>query len=281
MTDDVCDICSGPCETCGRQMAESETARKWKQGDHPDVIAITYGRDHRAEQLVDQLLARKPVAEWAPLARRMLDRDLLSDDKFWWSLLALTDRERRKNPEPRQLPSYATRVTAAHQVMVAAKVADQLRNGRDPEPRFDATAPVDDIEIYDYPAAQRIAYARSGGACEADGLHHRNCPGRDDAQPDSGRYFITHHIYPREKAKQDIKRLRSLARHGDVDAAAEAQRITNLLDHPANLLVVFNGFTGLGAGGCHGRIHKERTLAKDLGLLAASLDHVSPTIPKG
>ena len=61
--------------------------------------------------------------------------------------------------------------------------------------------------------------------------------------------FIVHHVFPREQAKK---------------ARIPLERV----DVPDNLIVVWNGHTGLGAGGCHGRIHRERTSARSLGLLA-------------
>ena len=81
--------------------------------------------------------------------------------------------------------------------------------------------------------------------CQAKGLHHRDCPG--EIHPATVNTFSVHHRYPKERAKRD-------GFTGDIDA-----------QH--NLLAVWNGTTGLGAGGCHGRIHSERRKAKDLGLL--------------
>lgn len=224
-----------------------------KDGDSPDVIVITYGRCNAALELVADLLAVVPPAEWQTLARRMLDRELLVDDENFWAPL---QRRRRRNLgkpiDPADIPSGSTKLTAGH-LLLAAWLGYQHQETDDP--------PVDDLyhesgrlRVYEYDEARRIAHQRSGGMCEADELHHRNCPRDDRANPEQ---FVTHHIYPRERAKRD-------GLEGDP-----------IVDHPANLLVVWNGY-GSGAGGCHWRIHTERRLATELGYLARDLSHVVP-----
>lgn len=76
--------------------------------------------------------------------------------------------------------------------------------------------------------------------CEAEGLHHPDCPG-EWFPPSAGLgYFVTHHVLP-------------FADGGSDDVG--------------NLRFVWNGWTPFGAGGCHGRIHTRAGLARDLGLL--------------
>jgi hypothetical protein len=89
-----------------------------------------------------------------------------------------------------------------------------------------------------YADARAVVWRRAGGRCEAEGLHHADCPGWSQGREWQ---FVTHHVLPRS---------------------------ANGPDEPANLLLVWNGLTGLGAGGCHGRIHAEARRAVDLGLLA-------------
>lgn len=224
-----------------------------KDGDSPEVIVITYGRCDAAAEMVQDLMAVVPAAEWRTLARRMMDRDLLADDEWWGALQRRRRRIAGKPLKPSDLPSYSTRVTIGHLLMAAD-------DGRAWTPPIDPI--VDDYRHasgryrkWDYADARLVAWDRSGGFCEADGLHHRGCPGDLKHAEDQ---TVTHHIYPREVAKR------------------EGLQNDPLLDHPGNLLVVWNGLTTKGAGGCHGRIHTERRVARDLGLLARSLDHVAP-----
>lgn len=72
-----------------------------------------------------------------------------------------------------------------------------------------------------YQEQRRIAFERSGGRCEAEGLHHKDCTGFAN---------ITHHVKPRPEGP----------------------------DHNSNLITLYNGETPLGAGGCHQLVHQER-----------------------
>lgn len=82
-----------------------------------------------------------------------------------------------------------------------------------------------------YDAAGREAIRRSGGRCEADGIHHLNCPGYGT---------VRHHIHEQSKGGTD---------------------------ESDNVLWVWGGDTVGGVGGCHGRIGSERQLAIELGYL--------------
>lgn len=212
-------------------------------GDHPDVVTVTYHRSNAALELVEDLTRIVPPEEWGALSLRMLDKDVLLNE-VWWGALQRRRFRALGRPAPKRHPSLATRVHAGH--LLAAVVL-----GRSWVPPGSPTAPAEPLAPWDYREAQRVAWERSGGACQADGLHHQHCPGRPSTH-DQERQFVTHHVYPREAAKRD-----------------KVPR--NVVDNPANLIVVWNGFTGLGAGGCHGRIHRERTAARRLGLLARTL----------
>jgi hypothetical protein len=77
-------------------------------------------------------------------------------------------------------------------------------------------------------------FRRAGGRCQADGMHHPDCPGRlpvDD--------WSAHHIQPRGKGGAD---------------------------ELGNLIAVWCP-GGLGLNGCHGRLHTRRWDAERLGLL--------------
>ena len=89
----------------------------------------------------------------------------------------------------------------------------------------------------------RISIAR--GRCEAHGLHHRDCPGT--AETGHGVFVLHHVIRRRDRHHPDYQH------RDDVE----------------HLRYVWNGSTGLGAGGCHGRIHDDLNIARELGLLAA------------
>lgn len=227
-------------------------------GNHPDLIVVTYGRCNAGLDLAQDLMAIHPPSEWRPLALQMLDRDQLAEDR-WWA--ALQRRRRRNQDKPlsaQDLPSYATRITAAHALMAA-----HLGRAHQPDPHhglMDPAPPAGEDQRWEYPDAQRVAFLRAAGRCEAEGHHHKRCPQDFDPESPDVFQFVTHHIYPRERAK----------RNGHPDHP--------LLHHPANLLVVWNGYTRKGAGGCHGRIHSERTRAHELGFLAKDLSHV-PTTP--
>lgn len=205
-------------------------------GDHPDVIAVTYARSNAAAEIVEDLCRLIPREEWAGLAIAMLDRDQLADD-VWWAALGRRRRRAAGRPSDGDLPSYATRVTAGHMLAVASAAT---RAGVRPIERVELDPWVDG-----YQAARRAAFLACGGVCQAEGLHHPACPGAVTG-PGS---FVAHHVYPRELAKRE--------------------RIpAEVVDHPTNLIVVWNGHTGLGAGGCHSRIHSRRTAARRLGLLS-------------
>ena len=74
------------------------------------------------------------------------------------------------------------------------------------------------------------------GRCQADGLHAQGCPGTDRSGS-----FVAHRIIPGRKG-------------GTYE--------------PSNLIWIFNGSTGLGAGGCHQNVHSNGRLARALGLLS-------------
>ncbi len=228
---------------------------KLKDGDTPATIVVTYGRCNAAMEMVQDLMAVIPVAEWHTLARQMMDRDLLSDDEWWAAVQRRRRRIAGRALKPSDLPSYSTRMTAGHLLLMAHLGADYDPTDDDPVVNGHHHAS-GRVRVYEYAEARQIAWDRSGAMCEAEGLHHKNCP-LDLSQHETT--TVTHHIYPREVAKRE-----GLADDPHVD-------------HPGNLLVVWNGTTSLGAGGCHGRIHTERGLARDLGHLARSLAHVAPS----
>mgnify|MGYP000536592921 CR=1 FL=1 len=225
-----------------------------KNGDSPDTIVITYGRCNAAMEMVQDLMAVVPPAEWHTQARQMMDRDLLADDEWWGALQRRRRRIAGRALKPSDLPSYATRMTAGH-LLLAAHYGRDLMPTTDDPCTDGLTHDSGRVKVWDYQEARAVAWDRSGGFCEVEGLHHRDCPGDLASLQDQA---VTHHIYPREVAKR------------------EGLRDDPLLDHPGNLLVVWNGLTSLGAGGCHRRIHTERGLARDLGHLARSLAHVAP-----
>lgn len=76
--------------------------------------------------------------------------------------------------------------------------------------------------------------------CEADGMHHRDCPGVDNGFG----VFVIHHVYRKGHTPPGVDR--------------------DAIEH---LRLVWNGQTTLGAGGCHGRIHADQHRAAELGLL--------------
>lgn len=78
-------------------------------------------------------------------------------------------------------------------------------------------------------------FRRAGGRCQADGLHHPNCPGKLPVFD-----WSAHHVRPRSKGGAD---------------------------ELENLIAVWCP-GGLGLNGCHGRLHDNPALAKSLGLLA-------------
>lgn len=89
----------------------------------------------------------------------------------------------------------------------------------------------------DYLDARAEALARDRYECRADGLHHPDCPTITGINTG---HLVTHHVLPRERGGPD---------------------------HVDNLVTVWNGLTPWGAGGCHGRIHRDQTEAIRRGLL--------------
>lgn len=212
-----------------------------KDGDHPDSIVITYGRCNAAAELTEDLIRLYPPARWVEISVKMLDRDALADDERWAAL-----QRRRQRALGRRLegiPSYSTRVTVGHMLAIAAQAwllatAPDAPHGGDAGERSGWTIN----------EARPIAWEAAQGRCQAAGLHHPLCPGAITDR--NVTTFVVHHVFPREQAKK--------------------QKIPDGVVHrPSNLIVVWNGHTGLGAGGCHGRIHSQRTSARTLGLLAA------------
>ena len=98
----------------------------------------------------------------------------------------------------------------------------------------------------------KIAVAsRDGWRCQATGMHHEDCPG--EASSYTAFQFCAHHMFERWRGKRD-------------------RAPVELVDAYSNLILVWNGQTGLGAGGCHQKIHTEIELAQSLGLLRTTLD---------
>lgn len=87
---------------------------------------------------------------------------------------------------------------------------------------------------------RRTRFVWDEGLCQADGLHHPECPIRLDNEA-----WSCHHVLPRHKGGGD---------------------------ELENLITVWNGATRFGAGGCHQRIHDNPRLARCLGLLSMSED---------
>lgn len=89
---------------------------------------------------------------------------------------------------------------------------------------------------------ERISIARY--KCEANGLHHKDCPG--DMTAENVDQFCIHHTI----------------RKSDSHAADHHRR-----DDVDLVLVVWNGPTGKGLAGCHNEIHSNQPKARDLGYL--------------
>lgn len=94
--------------------------------------------------------------------------------------------------------------------------------------------------------SERASFARY--RCEADGLHHNDCPRFHDG-PGA---FVLHHVI----------------RRGDRHDPNYERR-----DDLEHLRFVWNGSTGLGAAGCHGMIHSNQDIARRHGLLAERETH--------
>ena len=84
------------------------------------------------------------------------------------------------------------------------------------------------------PEMRAQVFQRANGACQADGLHHPDCPGKLPVGD-----WVPHHVLPRE--------------HGGPDTLG-------------NLIAVWCPM-GLGLNGCHGRLHTRQEEAIRLGLL--------------
>ena len=84
------------------------------------------------------------------------------------------------------------------------------------------------------PQMRADVYRRAGGMCQADGLHHPDCPGR---LPHGD--WSAHHVHERSKGGPDTVE---------------------------NLIAVWCPM-GLGLNGCHGRVHGNPAQARALGLL--------------
>ena len=103
--------------------------------------------------------------------------------------------------------------------------------------------------------SERMSLAR--WRCEANGLHHKDCPGVFDGQ--SNRNFVLHHIWRKQdETPSNIDR-------DDVDW----------------LRFIWNGTTSLGAGGCHAVLHRNQNEARRLGLLAPRPVHALSLTPHG
>lgn len=83
----------------------------------------------------------------------------------------------------------------------------------------------------------------TGYRCEADGIHHQDCPGK-----------ITDQV-------ADQFKLHHMIRKSDTDHPWHADR-----DDMEFLRLVWNGPTGMGCSGCHNRIHQDLPKARGLDL---------------
>lgn len=116
------------------------------------------------------------------------------------------------------------------------------------------------MTVADSARAERVAYA--GWRCEAvPGLHHPDCPGGYDMQGRNAHQFVLHHTIRRTK---------------DLHSPFYEQR-----DDVQHLRLIWNGTTGLGAGGCHAQIHANPDLARQHGLLAPRPVHALTLDPTG
>lgn len=236
--------------------------RVMRDGDHPDNIIVTFNRGHAAAQLVLDLIRILPPERWQWAASRMLDRDMLADDEWWTRLVNHRDRTLNRAPSGK-LPSYSTRMTAAHQMQVAASTRHIIEHRDDPvlaDLGLDVAGsfrPGDQSWRDDDPpeggwtmaAAAQRTYELGEGRCELpDGFGHS--PGCPVVITDETAWsFVVHHIYPREEARRN-----------KIPFA--------VIDVPSNLMAAWNGFTRSPLGGCHHKIHHERTAARTWGVLA-------------
>ena len=93
--------------------------------------------------------------------------------------------------------------------------------------------PQDRSQGSDMASLRRQVWARSGGRCEAEGLHHPDCPGVLPVND-----WAAHHVWPRQ--------------HGGPDELG-------------NLIAVW---APNGIDACHHRIHSNPARATELGLLS-------------
>lgn len=84
-------------------------------------------------------------------------------------------------------------------------------------------------------------HSRARGMCQAEGLHHPDCPGVLPAGD-----WVPHHVWPRGTRN-------NVGEYGP--------------DTVDNLIAVWCP-SGLGWNGCHGQIHRNATQATELGLLS-------------
>lgn len=88
------------------------------------------------------------------------------------------------------------------------------------------------------PEMRAEVFTRAGGLCQANGLHHKDCPGL--LEPGWG--WNAHHVVPRSKGGAD---------------------------EVGNLLALWTG--GPLASGCHARVHQNPEMARALGLLGRAV----------
>ena len=253
----------------------SVTKKAIKDGDDPTTIVVTFGRCNASAEMVEDLLRVFPPKKWRDVATEMLSRDLLHDDGWWANLLQRRDRALKKSPNPK-LPSYATRITAGHQMAVAASAFDRIWGADDETLEADDETSDRDADPpeggWTMAATAQRTYELAAGRCEAHGLHDPACP-REITITNNSEWSI-HHVFTREQAKKQITTMISEAvRAGTLDNTKEAKEafrsavMSTKVDVPSNCIVVWNRYP-MGANGCHGRIHREQTSARALGLLA-------------
>ena len=232
--------------TAERDLLLANLVAEDTNGDDPITFHVGYQRATAAMEMVKHIMKSYPAGQWRQHSNNMLNKDLLLDDEWFDALIRLRDKTQRKT----KMPSLTTRAMAAHMLAAAAEgfelmfgghdlVADEIdRSHRDENPPDDG---------WDMRSVSVRVWELSGYECEAHGHHDDRCPGKVTEQNQF--QFSVHHRYPREQAKRN---------------KIPIERI----DLPSNCILVWNGQTGLGAGGCHGRIHREQTKARSLGLLA-------------
>ena len=116
----------------------------------------------------------------------------------------------------------------------------------------------DSLSVWLDRRADRLGIARH--RCEAVD-HHADCPGGIDTQGRTRGQFVLHHTIRRTKDKHSP--------HYDDR------------DNVDYLRIVWNGTTGLGAGGCHQIIHNNPDNARQHGLIAPRQVHALTLDPTG